>query len=309
VKVVGLVDISRQILQRAQDELGVDPAICFTSLGRALASVDADAVVISASLPGHKPLIRTALQHGKHVLVEKPFVATAREAQDLIALARRKRRILMVSQNYRFYPAVRAVQKVLRSGRLGKVSNVAIDFRRYSNRGDPKRKHFHIVEPLLLDMAVHQFDLLRGVLGCEPKSVVCRPSNPSWSLFDQPPTAAALMHFGRDIVVSYRGSWIAHKSQTTWAGEWTIECEKGALVWTSRGHLPEQVVIHRNGHEDKVVPLPKLRYEDRSGCLDAFVRAVRSGRQPETAARDNIGTVRFINAMIKSSRSGREVRL
>lgn len=309
VKVVGTVDATAEARRSIVRDLGVDPKTIYPSLEEALEHVEADAVINTANVNSHVPVGETAVKAGLHYLTEKPFAPSVEDGTRLVDLARHRRRIVMVSQNYRFYPAVQAVRDLLASGTLGKIATVWSDFRRYSNQGDPSRGHYHIEEPLLLDMAVHQFDLMRAVLGCEAREIICRTSNPKWSKFDDAPSATATLRFGRDILVNYRGSWIAHASQTTWAGEWTIECEKGAIVWTSRGHLPESVVVHTNGVNAKPVKLRKMRYTDRLGALNAFVKAVDAKRQPETSGRDNLHTIKLVHAAIEAARTGAIVTL
>jgi predicted dehydrogenase len=310
VEVVALVDGDEGALRTARTEHSVEPSRCWRSLDDALGKVRADAVLVTASLPGHGPICRAALQAGFHVLVEKPFVPTVKEARALAALAERRKRVLMVSQNYRFHPAVRAVQKAIRDGRLGAVATVAVDFRRHVNGAKGVRRHYDMVEPLLLDMAVHQMDLLRAVLGREAKEVLCWSANPAWSKYRDSPLATALVRFDGDVAASYRGSWIAHHAETPWAGLWTIECERGAVVWTSRGSdADERVWIHRAGAEPAEVALPRLRHTDRAGCLDAFITSVTKGVEPETSARDNVNTVLIVSALIASAKTRRAVRL
>ena len=70
--------------------------------------------------------------HGIDVLVEKPFVETLDVARELVALAATQRKVLMVSQNYRFFPAARKVAQLVSESKLGKLHEVSIDFRRYS---------------------------------------------------------------------------------------------------------------------------------------------------------------------------------
>src|SRR5205807_7252057 len=103
----------------------------------ALASVEADAVLITGSLPAHVPVALEALNAGKHVLLEKPFAPTITEAQQVVETAAKRNRVLMISQNYRFFPAVRAVTALVREGKLGSIGSVRIDFRRYKNSSPP----------------------------------------------------------------------------------------------------------------------------------------------------------------------------
>ena len=85
-------------------------AACFASLEDALAAVEADAVVITSPVATHVPLALMALDAGKHVLVEKPLANTVEEARRAAVRAEELGLILQVSQNYRNYPAPRAVR-------------------------------------------------------------------------------------------------------------------------------------------------------------------------------------------------------
>jgi len=309
-KVIAFVDSSKNALAKARVEGGFKQRQCFTSLGDALKAVDADALLVTASLGGHASACKAGLAAGLHVLVEKPFVLTDKEARSLTVDAKQHKRVLMVSQNYRFQPSVRAVQKLVRDQRLGRVGSVSIDFRRYANGRALTHGHYHLAEPLLRDMAIHQMDLVRAVLGREPEEVLCWSHHPRWSRFVDAPSASALMQFAGGVHVNYRGSWIAHEAQTPWAGLWTIECEGGAIVWSSRGgDADEWVEVHRTGDACEPVKLPRLRYVDRTGALDHFVQCVKHHVEPETSARDNTNTIRLVNALISSAKNRRPVRI
>jgi predicted dehydrogenase len=310
VEVVAWVEIDPQAQGEAQQKLKLPRERCFLHLEEALEQVQADAVLITASLPGHVPSARIALGAQKHVLLEKPFAPTLAEAQELVALAAQHERILMISQNYRFAPAVQKVRELVREGRFGPVSSVLIDFRKFSNTAPvATNRHYHIWQPLLVDMAIHHFDLMRAVLGQEPRQVMCQTWNPGWSNFVDPPAAAMTITFDGGTVVSYRGSWISQGSPTNWGGEWRMDCEKGQLDWTSRGEIPDRVTVRPQGKRPRSAALPALEFRDRSGSLDAFVRACRSGEAPESSGQDNLKTLAFLLAVVKAAETGLPVTI
>jgi predicted dehydrogenase len=303
-ELVGAVDVNPAALARIQ-RYGLRADQCFTTFEEALDQVDFDAVLVTAFLAGHVPVALAALKAGKHVLVEKPFAPSVDEARTVVATADAAQRIIMVSQNYRFYPAPRAVSALVREGELGPVSAVNIDFRRYANSAAPEgHRHYALQQPLLMDMSIHHFDLMRAVLGSEPIVVDCVTWNPPWSNFREPPAGAATIRFHNDAVVSYRGSWISTGPQTPWAGEWRIECERGEITWTSRANWgvgAERVTVKPLGKRARRVELPSLEHIDRAGTLHAFAQAIRSGEEPETSGRDNIGSLALMHAAIDAA--------
>lgn len=312
IETTAWVEIVPEALADAQQKLNLPAERCFTSLEEALQTVSADAVLITASLPGHVPSARAALLANKHVLMEKPFAPTVAEAQELVELAEQRGRILMISQNYRFAPAVKAVVKQMEQQTIGRVGNVNIDFRRYDNTNPVEtNRHYHIWEPLLVDMTIHHFDLMRVVIGQEPVQVLCKTWNAPWSKYDEPAEGAMTITFDGGAVVNYRGSWVSTGPQTNWAGEWHMEGEKGELAWTSRGELPDELSLHLLGAktQPEQIALAPLHLDDRHGSLAAFVEAVQTNTAPETSGRDNLKTLALMFAAIESAKTGLPVTI
>jgi predicted dehydrogenase len=310
-EVVGYVD-DRASARAEVQRIGVaDRDNCFDSLDAAVghAGAGADAVLVTTDLLAHVPVVRAALEAGKHVLVEKPLAPSMAEATEIVELAEELGLTLMVSQNYRFYPAVRAVQRLVRDGTFGRVLHVDVDFRRFSApRAGAPTGHRTWAQPLLVDMSIHHFDLLRAVLGQDPTSVYCRTWNPSWAGFRDPPEGTATIAFDNDLTVSYRGSWICPDRETLWAGEWRMEMEHGEIWWTSRGDMStgDQDAVwsfdHQANRRDHV--LPGMALVDRAGSLDAFVTAIAEDNAPETSGRDNLKSLGLTYGAVESAHRG-----
>jgi predicted dehydrogenase len=315
VELVGYVDSNPAVLTTAQEQGLVATKDCYISLSEALEKTDPDAVLVTAALSGHVPIARQALEAGKHVLVEKPFAPSVREGAELVELAERRHLTLMVSQNYRFRPAVRAVQDIVSAGTLGALHTVNIDFRKFSTLGPNGRSpHHSLAEPLLVDMSIHHFDLLRAVLRLQPVEIFCRTWNPDWSWFDGPAEGTAVISFEGDLTVSYRGSWISPGPLTPWSGEWRMEFEQGEVWWTSQGPSAdtpseEYVVLRPVGQSEQLVELPPMDLVDRAGSLAEFVAAVGSSRVPESSGAENLGSLALMYAAVDSAASRAAVNI
>src|SRR5437868_10794385 len=233
IDVVAYVDTDPYALDALRQEAGVPADRCFESLKEAVAATQPQGLLNTTALPGHVPVTRAAFDAGLHVLVEKPFAPSLEAAEQLVDAAAARNLILMVSQNYRFFPAPRAIEELVREETLGKLHEVSIDFRRFSTAGPNGRGRHHMEEqPLLVDMSIHHFDLMRLILDREPERIYCEAWNPEWTSFTGPSIALATIVFD-GVVVSYRGSWVSAGPVTPWAGEWTMECERGAIVCPS----------------------------------------------------------------------------
>jgi predicted dehydrogenase len=312
MELTACVDPSPEALKAACDAGVITADHCYSTFADAIEDQDIDAVLVTADGSHHGAIVRAALRARKHVLCEKPFVLSTDEARELIDEAAALDRTLMVSQNYRFFPAVRAAQGLVKGQELGQLLHVDIDFRRYS----PTGRHIHWRHPLLLDMAIHHFDLMRAVLGREPRTVDCRTVNPPWSGYKDPAKATAIIDFGDGATVSYRGSQLAPEQPTAWAGEWLMEFEQGSVIWTSRGDRStlrsaegDAVTVYRHGTPPEQVALPHIDLMDRAGALDAFTRSLETGTTPESTAEENLGSLGLALGAIRSAECGEPVQL
>jgi predicted dehydrogenase len=300
VDLVGYVDTDPTALDLLREEAKVPHDRCFESLNEAITSTQPEGVLITTALPGHVPVTKAALEAGLHVLVEKPFAPSVGVARQLVDMAAARGLVLMVSQNYRFFPAPRVIASLVRGSTLGRLHEVSIDFRRYSSG---QGRHQIEEQPLLVDMSIHHLDLLRLILNSEPERVYCEAWNPEWTTFTGPSAAVASMVFEGGVVVGYRGTWLSTGPVTPWAGDWRLEFESGEITWTGRDDdmTHDRVVVRSRGGKARTVPLPVLPWTGPWATLGEFASAVRTGREPETSGRNNLGTIALMCAMVESA--------
>ena len=320
VEVLGFVDTDPNALDLLRQEANIPAGRCFESLREAINETHPQAVLVTTSLPSHVAVVRAALEAGLHVMVEKPFAPSLDAARELVDVAESRDLVLMVSQNYRFFPAPRAIASLVRESALGQLYEVSIDFRRYSTAPPERRGRHHLEEqPLLVDMSIHHFDLLRLILNREPDRIFCEAWNPRWTSFVGPSIAVASINFD-DVVVSYRGSWVTAGKITPWAGDWRLEFEHGEVYWTNRDDdaTHDKVLIRPRNGKARSATLRDMQWTGGWGTLTEFADAVQSGREPETSGRNNLGTIALMEAAVESasrhepvavSRAGRAVAI
>ncbi len=86
-----------------------------------IGSPEIDAVSIATPISTHFALAKAALEAGKHVMIEKPMTQTGKQADELIALAKKKKRILMAGHTFIYTGAVRKMRELVESGKLGEL--------------------------------------------------------------------------------------------------------------------------------------------------------------------------------------------
>jgi predicted dehydrogenase len=293
---------------RARQAAGGIPG--YEVLEEALGAVECDAVLVASPPPTHHAVAKAALEAGKHVLCEKPLATSIEDALDLVQVAERARRVLMVSQNYRYNAPFRAVQRFVEAGDLGELASIRIACRR-DVRALFAREDFRysMLHPYVLDMSIHHFDLIRAATGRDVHSVYAR----SWRVPDSPfvhdPSVAALLDLDGGVPVVYEGDWATYGPETSWNGDWEIVGEAGRLLWSGseedRG--VGEVVFERWAEEPRPIVQHDLQFVEREATLQALRRAVESGESPETAARDNVRSLAVVLGCVESIESGAPV--
>jgi scyllo-inositol 2-dehydrogenase (NADP+) len=121
------------IWQRSPDKPVKHSYPVATSYDEILRDESIDLIVVNTPNDTHFPFAMKALKAGKHVIVEKPFTVTVTEADELIALAVRQKKILTVFQNRRWDSDFATVKKIVNSQLLGQLVECEIHYDRFRN--------------------------------------------------------------------------------------------------------------------------------------------------------------------------------
>ena len=306
VETVAWVDTAADALTAAQADLNLPRDRCFQSLAEAFSATDAEAVLAPVTLPAHAPVIEAAASAGKHVLVEKPFARSLEEARRLTALAAEAGITLHVSQNYRFFPAALTVHRLLSEKLLGEVLSVDIEFHRHI-----ENSHYaDVPDILLVDMAIHHWDLLRVMVPAEPTEATFWSRNPPGSPFKADAAASGMIRFENGVVATYRGNEVSRYPETPWAGRWQIECERGVIAFQSRNVGPDRILngewvtVTRPGEAQKDMPVEDVQHFGRAGTLNAFALTLQGQSNSNSIAstsHDNLGTIALMEAVVSSA--------
>src|SRR6266403_2291357 len=112
-------DLSPQIIRKFNNSF---PTISTTDDYQSiLVDPEIDFVVIATPIKTHFSLAKQALLAGKHVLVEKPMTQTSKEAEELITLAAKYKKICMVGHTFIYTDAVQKIKKLITSKKFGKL--------------------------------------------------------------------------------------------------------------------------------------------------------------------------------------------
>ena len=137
-----------------------------------LADTSIDVLDITPHPADRLPLIEAALQAGKHVLSQKPFVLDLADGGRLVNLARDKGVKLAVNQNGRWAPHMSWMREAVQAGLIGEVLSVHVSI--HWNHGWIAGTPFEKIEDLILyDFGIHWFDFVSSIVGRKAEERLC----------------------------------------------------------------------------------------------------------------------------------------
>jgi predicted dehydrogenase len=263
------------------------------------------AVVVSASAASHYTLAKTLLLAGKDVFVEKPLALSVAHAEELVTLAARQQRILMVGHLLLYHPAVRYLKDLVQRGELGDLLYVTSQ---RLNLGKVRRD-----ENALWSFAPHDLSVILHLLDAEPVDVAARGA-----AFLQPQVDDVVflsLRFADGRMAHVHVSWLdPHKLRKfTVVGSLKMavfddmEASEKIRIYDKGVDRPGKIVSYtealtvRSG--DITIPRIDLQEPLRLECLH-FVECVRDRKTPLSDGTSGLAVVRVLAAAQSSLESG-----
>ncbi|HEY1707244.1 MAG TPA: Gfo/Idh/MocA family oxidoreductase [Rhizomicrobium sp.] len=276
---------------RPYDEILADPAV--------------DAIALATPASQHARHTRQALAAGKHVFVEKPLALTVAEGRDLMALARKTGRTLMVGHLLRYHPVIVKLMDLVDAGRLGTIKYLA------SNRLSLGK--LRTEEDVLWSFAPHDLSIILALLGGK---MPLRVTAEGTSVLNGTSADFASIHmrFADDVSASVFVSWLnpfkEHKLSVIGTEAHAV-FDDTAPAWSDKFRLHDHRVEYRNGCPVAVWAEPERivaehREPLREECAH-FLGAIRTGSVPRTDAAEALRVLSVLDAASRSMATGNPV--
>lgn len=306
-RVVAICDKSAAALARA---IAAHPGVrATTDPEQVLHSTEIDAVAIVTPVSFHYELAKSALENGKHVFVEKPFTATAAQAEELIELAEFHNLQIMVDHTFLFTGAVKKIKQLIDDEVLGQIY--------YYDSTRVNLGLFQHDVNVLWDLAPHDLAIMDHLLGLEPELIVATGGAHVNSLEN---IAYLTVYFPDNVLAHINVNWLSPvKVRTTLVGgqkkmlvwndldpaEKLRVYDKGAEVNTEQG-LHKALVSYRTGDmfAPKIEEIEALRVETRY-----FLDCIQSGTKPFNDGQAGLRVVRILEAAEQSLNQHKEIVL
>ncbi|MBN9019444.1 MAG: inositol 2-dehydrogenase [Rhizobiales bacterium] len=282
------------------------------SAGAEVRSVDAimdasdiDAVLITTPTDLHAAMIERAARAGKAIFCEKPIDLDVARVRSCLAVVAETGAKLMVGFNRRFDPNFAEVRRQIDAGAIGSVEMVSITSR---DPGAPPADYIKRSGGIFRDMAIHDFDIARFLLGEEPVTVYA-----SASVLVDPEIGALGDYDSASIVLTTRSGRIAQISNSRRASygyDQRIEAHgsKG-LVSAENVRATNVEVAGADGYRrEPLLNFFMTRYTEAYRAeIEAFVAAVEQDGPISPSGEDGLKALLLADAALTSVREKRVV--
>ncbi|OGQ84989.1 MAG: hypothetical protein A2289_12585 [Deltaproteobacteria bacterium RIFOXYA12_FULL_58_15] len=292
----------QQRLERVRSRF---PGIHYTRSFDEIIDSDLDGVVVATTVGTHYELAKRALEAGKHVFVEKPLAVSVKKAEELVDLAAKKGKTLMVGHTFEYSPPVLKVKELIDTGELGRiffVSSMRVNLGLH-------QKDVSVI----WDLAPHDFSILFCWLGEVPTSI-----STTGNAFVQkgiPDVAFISARFPSGTIAHLEVSWLAPSKlrRTAIVGDKKMavyddtEATEKVKIF-DRGvdfKYPETFGEYQLSYRTGDILSPKLaQHEPLAMETLEFLRAIDEGIVPRSDGESGLRVVRALDAAQRSMEAG-----
>ncbi len=301
-----VAEVGEQARSQIMDEL--DVAHAFADAYELLALPDLNAVVIATPTSTHHDLVIAAAKAGKAIFCEKPLALTLEETYSMLQAVASAQVPLQVGFMRRFDEAYRRAKTLIADGQIGHP----VTFKSLSR--DPFCPPGDYMDPaksggLILDMAIHDFDLARWLVGSEVERVtaegtvlVCKELAAVGDI-DNALVNMRFVNGALGNIEASRNAFYGYDIRTEVLGS------EGAVMIGVHQHTPVMLLNRAGAHHD-VMPYLIERFGDAYRAqLQHFIDCLHKGQSPAVGGAEALAACKIGIAATRSYQAGRPVTL
>lgn len=284
---IAICDIDAERARSVAKQFGVKP---YVNTGSLLKNKDIEAVSICTWSTRLAKEALKALKAGKHVLVEKPMAADSRQAQKLLQTAEKEALHLTVGFLMRFIPGLQHIERAVKDRTIGEL--VCATSKRVSQW--PERiGDVGVVK----DTAIHDIDVMRYIFNEDPVAVYGKTGNMAHTKFED--YAQLMLTFKGGKTAFIESNWLTpYKTRTLVA--------TGSKAIMRLDYITQELTIEN----EKETLQPRYPVKEPLKLeLQNFAKSILENERPLATGEDGLKALRIAEAALKSSATGRVVKL
>jgi myo-inositol 2-dehydrogenase/D-chiro-inositol 1-dehydrogenase len=280
---------------------------CYTNPDKIIYDKEIHAVIITSPTPTHINFIKKCANNKKHIFCEKPIALTINEIKEVIDVVEKNNVFLQVGLNRRFDHHFLKMKQELHDGSIGTPHTIHITNR---DSSIPKFKFLRSSGGLLLDMSIHDFDMVQYLTGSNIKEIFVNGNvfiEPKLKELGDIDMATITLELDNDIICSIQNS-----RQTHYGYDQRIEIfgSKGMLVVENENDSLCYVINDSETKHSRLQDSFIERYKQSFIAeLDHFFSCLQSGELPIVCAQDILSAVQVAIAGQKSIKQNQPQRV
>lgn len=278
-------------LKKLGRKYGVEKLYTYEEYGIALESGEFDAIYIALPNSMHCQFAVAALDAGIHVLCEKPMAPTSKECEEMLVMARDRKRLLMIAYRLHFEKANLEAAEIARSGKLGELRYFSSNFTMNVRPGDI-RLQSELGGGPLLDIGIYCINAARNIFRDEPVRVMAKARSCGDRRFREvPEMVSVVLEFPEDRLATFTCGFNHGK-----VSEHRIVGTKGELL-VEPGFEIAEVLEHRLRVGNRI---SRRRFSSRDQFapeLEHFSDCILRNRDPGPSGLEGLADIRVIEAI------------
>ena len=309
IQPVAAVDVNPAALENARQHLGLAASQCYTDIRQAFAENSAAFATVVVPPDRHEDVVDVVLEHGCHVLSEKPIAHTL-DASCRIARKVREAGVKMgVTMSHRFRQDITCFREAVRDPANGPLDYVVCRFT-WDARNTDGTFRYTMDHPLLIDAAVHHLDLTMDLTGAPCQTLYAQTWRPDWTEMVGHCQGLVTMTAANGTHALYEGADANRVGLNSWTKEYLrAECRDATLI-LSHGRI-ERFQEGGSAQEGtgQTVALRDQPQWANAWLISQFCDWLDGGLPMETHVEANLQSVALVFAAIESSRTGQPIEV
>jgi len=273
-----------------------------------------DAVIVAVPNHLHASVSIDALEHGKHVLVEKPMATNSIEANRMVESARKSGKVLMVNLSQRFFPHNQKAREIIQSGMIGEIRLVKAVFGHSGPENWTQNVGWFFDKDkaafgALGDLGVHKIDLIRYITGLEIEECVALTATLEKNA-NVEDIANGVMRLSNGALATLDANWITKGLEENYVA---IYGENGTLkVGQTDPTKIGLYMVKPIAYHGEIVLKPLFTNEDpywKLPVADHFIKVCLGLEKPIIRPEDGSISIRIIEKFIESNRLQKVVKI
>jgi predicted dehydrogenase len=271
-----------------------------------------EVVVICTPVSSHFEISMAALRAGKHILIEKPMTSTVAQAEQLISLAEKKNRTILVDHTFLFTGAVRKIKEIVEAGNIGDIyyfDSVRVNLGLFQ----------HDVN-VVWDLAPHDISIMDYIINRPPASIVATGSDHLGKGLED--VAYLTIFYPDNIIAHIHVNWLSpvkirqtqisgSKKMVVWDDNSPSEkvkiYDKGIEVIQTADQVYQTLIQYRTGD----MYCPKISQTEALAVeMEHFADCLEKNRVPVSDGHSGLRVVQLLESAEKSIKNrGKEFKL